>query len=356
MKYFELNLKRFFSIIPLLLVGVLIIPPAEAEQETLTILNWSEYVDPKIVKKFEKKYKVKVREIYYESDDSRDALMLASKGKGYDIIVVNGAKVEQYVKRGWISPITNKQVKNLKHIHKRWLSAFPSTNGNAVPYFWGTLGIAYRKDLVKKPITSWKQLFEPDDDLKGKIIMVRSARELIGLALIAKGYSMNSQNNKEIEEAYTLLEKQKPFVKEYAYISLAKDSSIVNGSVIAATSYNGDTLTIQEHSDNVVYVVPEEGTNLWIDYLSVSKQSTNKSLAYKFLNFINEPKNAAQLAQFLYYASPNKSAEKYLPADFKNDKIIYPGNKTLQKSETIKPIPVKTQRKYNTIYSYIVNE
>ncbi len=259
----------------------------------LTVLNWAEYMDPELLTKFEKEYKVKIREIYFESDDSRDGMMLENNGKGYDLLMVNGTKINQYVKRKWIAPVTIKQVKNMKHIYKRWQTAFPSASGYAVPYFWGTMGIAYRSDLVKKPILTWKQLFEPEENAKGKILMFRSARELIGIALKAKGYSINSTNENEIEEAFTLLEKQKPFIKDYGYLGTGKNSSILNGSVVASATYNGDALAVQEFSDKVKFSIPKEGTNLWVDYLAVSQKSQNKLLAYKFINFLNRPKNAA---------------------------------------------------------------
>lgn len=326
-----------------------------ASDKTLTILNWAEYMDPKIVKSFEKINNAKIKEIYFETDDSRNDMMLANKGKGYDIIIVNGAALSLYKKRNWLAPITKNNVKNIKHIYKKWFHAFPGANGYAVPYFWGTMGIAYRSDLVKNPITHWRQLFEPEESLKGKILMAKSARELIGIALKANGHSMNSTNKTELDKAYALLSKQKNFVKDYSYIATSEKSSIVQGDIVAATSYNGDTLAVQEYNDKIVFIVPEEGTNLWADYMVVSKHSKNKKLAYKFINFINQPKNAAQLAQFVYFASPNKAAEKFLPKEFKEDKIIYPDKKTLQKSEIFKPLPTKILRKYNSIYSLIVN-
>lgn len=149
--------------------------------------------------------------------------------------------------------------------------------------------------------------------------MFRSVRELIGVALKASGYSLNSTNENEIEEAFTLLEKQKPFINDYGYLGTGKNSSLLNGGIVASATYNGDALSLQEFSDKIKFIIPEEGTNLWVDYLTVSQKSKNKSLAYKFINFINRPKNAAQLAQYLYYPSPNKAAEKYF---LQNTKII----------------------------------
>lgn len=137
MKNDYFTIKKSILLISLSLFILLFNLEAKAEIKTLTFLNWAEYMDPELLAKFEKKYKVKVREIYFESDDSRDGMMLENDGKEYDLIIVNGTKVNQYVKRKWIAPVTTKQVKNMKHIYKRWQKAFPSASGYAVPYFGG---------------------------------------------------------------------------------------------------------------------------------------------------------------------------------------------------------------------------
>lgn len=326
-----------------------------AAENVLTILNWAEYMDPALITKYEKRNKVKIKSTYYESDDARTSMMLTNEGRGYDVIISNGPSLSLYKKKGWLAPLRKKQVNNLKHIDERWLQAFPDSKGYAVPHFWGTMGIAYRSDLVKTPITHWKQIFEPEESLKGKIVMPSSARELVGLALKANGHSLNSTNKSEIDEAYTLLKKQKKFVKEYAYIAISEKSSLVTGNIIATATYSGDALAVQEYNDKIIYVVPEEGTNIWVDYLVVSKYSRNKKLAYKFINFLNEAKNAAQLAQFVYYASPNKAAAKYLPKEFKQDSTIYPSKHVIKKSETINNLPANIVRKINSVYSLIAN-
>lgn len=343
------------SFISLLFVAFFINATCYAAADVLTILNWAEYMDPALIKKFEKHNKVKVKSTYYESDDARNSMMLANKGRGYDLIMFNGPSLSLYKKKGWLAPLTTKQVKNLKYIDKRWIQAFPKSKGLAIPHFWGTMGVAYRSDLVKSPITQWKHILEPEGSLKGKITMPRSARELVGLALKAKGYSLNSTNKSEIDEAYALLRKQKKFVRDFAYISLSEKSSLVTGDIIATVTYSGDALAVKEHNDKIVYVVPEEGSIIWIDYLGVSKFSKNKKLAYKFINFLNEAKNAAQLAQFVYYASPNKAAAKYLPKEFKQNSTIYPSKYIIDKSETTNDLPANIIRMYNSIYSLIIN-
>jgi len=326
-------------------------PTLHAEPRELVLLNWSEYLDPDLVEKFEQQCNATLREVYYESDDLRDDMMLETSGKGYDLALVNGISVDVYRKRGWLSPVSEAQIPNLKHIDSRWLAAFPGLEGYAVPYFWGTMGIAYRRDLVPAPLTSWMDIMRPAESLRGRIGMVENSRDALGMALKALGYSANSTDSSQIKAAEQLLLAQKPYVKTYAYIALNEESALVTGDVIATMIYSGDALMVQEHHEEIDYVVPSEGGNIWVDYLVVLEHSKNKELANAFLNFINEPENAAQLAEFVYYATPNKGAEKLLPAEFLEDPVIYPSEAVLGKSEFYKPLAPRAMKKRNIAFS-----
>ena len=324
------------------------------EPRELVLLNWSEYIDPDLVEKFETQFNAKLREVYFESDDLRDDMMLETDGKGYDLALVNGISVDLYRKRGWLSPVSETQIPNLIHIDKRWLEAFPGLEGYTVPYFWGTMGIAYRKDLVPAPLTSWMDILQPAGYLRGRIGMVENSRDSVGMALKALGYSANSSDSKQTKAAEQLLLAQKPHVKTYTYIALSEESALVSGDIIAAMLYSGDALMVQEHHEEIDYVVPTEGGNIWVDYLVVLENSKNKELAVAFLNFLNEPENAAQLAEFVYYATPNMAAEKLLPAEFLEDPIIYPSQAVLSRSEFYKPLPPRASKKRNIAFSRVL--
>ena len=326
-----------------------------ADPQQLTVLTWSEYMDPKLVRKFEARYKARVKFVYFESDELRDDMLL-NTDVGYDVICANGRSIKRYVRRNWLAPITVQDVPNKIHIDPHWAGAFPGTKEYAVPFFWGTVGIAYRKDLVKTPITSWKQLLNPDKELQNKIVMVKDSRDLMAVALKSRELSINTTDKKALDNAEALLLAQRPYVKDYSYVSLTKESSLVKGSAYAALAYSGDALMLAEHNENITYVVPKEGTNIWIDYLVVSKASKRKKLAMDFINFLNQPKNAAQLAQFLYYATPNRAAEKLLPREFLADPVIYPDKMLINKSEFYHELPPRTQKRYNSILPRVVGE
>ncbi len=314
-------------------------PVAQAEeQKILSILNWESYLDPEVIARFETENNVRVQQTYFVSDEDRDSKLIATRGNAFDLILISDARIAEYVKLGWIAPLDRDKLTNLKHIDPKWAKLFPESSDYAVPYFWGTLGIVYRTDLVSTPITSWKQLFVPVGELRNRIMMMEDAREIVCMGLKALGYSVNSEDPQAYREVERLLLEQRPYVKSYAYVSIAEDSPLVSGEVVAAMAYNGDALAVSEYHDKISYVLPKEGSNFWVDYFAVAAKARHPELAYKFLDFINEPKIAARQAESLYYASPNKSAEKYLSADFLANSAIYPSAESLKNSEVYQRI------------------
>ncbi|MGD8497304.1 MAG: spermidine/putrescine ABC transporter substrate-binding protein [Chromatiales bacterium] len=346
----KITVALFAALMLCLETGLAVEPPPR----DLVVLNWSEYMDPDIIARFEQAHNVKVKEIYFESDDTRDEMLVENDGRGYDLVLVNGLNLRRYHTRGWLAPITEVEVPNLKLIDPKWRTAFDAADGYAVPYFWGTLGIGYREDLVPEPITSWKQLYNPPEALRGKIVMNLSNRDLIGMGLKSLGYSANSTDPAELAAVEELLLKQQPFVREYSYVSLNEESSMVSGEILAAMLYSGDALMLQEVDERIAFQLPEEGGNLWVDYWVVLSSSKNKRLALDFIQFINEPETAAQLAEFVYYATPNQAAEKHLPAEFFEDPVIYPPEEFLERSEFFEELPPRTARRYNGMFANIV--
>ena len=346
-----------FSRFLLASVLLLLFGNAQADPEArreLIILKWADYLEESLIQSFEVQCKCKVMQVYFETDDHRDELMLTSEGVGYDVIVVNGLMIQSYRKRGWLDTIPKQGLANLKYIDPRWGNAFDAAPGYAVPYFWGTMGIAYRKDLVSEPITSWRQFFQPTEEMRGKIRLINSARDLLAGALKATGNSVNATDPKALKQTEKLLIKQRPYVDSYTYLSLAEDSALVTGETVAALMFSGDALMIKEYNENIEYVLPEEGGQIWIDHLAVAARSANKDLAWSFIDFVNKPENAAKNAEYVYYATPNKAAEKLLPREFLTDPVIYPSAETLKKSEYYKSLPPRIERKYGDVFTRVV--
>ncbi|QTA82793.1 Extracellular solute-binding protein [Desulfonema limicola] len=338
-----------------LLLGFAIIKPLDAaEKQTLVFLNWAEYLNPDLVKEFETEFNAEIKEIFFETDEMRNEKLGLTMGQGYDLVLISGSAISQYIRMQWLARLDLSRIPNIIHISPRWRDAFPGSDAYAVPYTWGTIGIAYRQDIIKTKITSWKQLFEPEESLKGKIMMIKDSNDTIGMALKALGYSINSTSAKELDQAEKLLLSQKPFVKKYSSLILSEKSGLITGSYHMAMAYNGDALTLQTRDKNIEFIVPQEGTNIWIDYLAVMRGSNKKELAYSFINFLNKPENAARSASFLYYATPNKSAEIFLEPEYLKNPVIYPDEAVLSRSEFYKPVPAQAKKKRNSIFSKLL--
>lgn len=326
----------------------------EAPTRELRLLTWPDYLDPDLVEAFEREFKTRVRFDYFDSDDARDRFVVQSDGQGFDIAVLDSSAVASYRRRGWIRPIDAAQVPNLRHIDEAIDQAYPQTSGYAVPYFWGTTGIAYRADLVPTPPRRWMDLFRPDAALVGRIMMIADSYDLIGMALKALGFSMNSADPEQIEQATALLLEQQPALRGYGTLELGPESPLITGELVAAMSYSGDAAMLMEQHDAIRYRVPEEGGPIWIDYLTIGGQGQS-DLALTFIDFLNRPEVAAQNARYLHYATPNRAAEALLPAEFLSDPLIYPPPETLARCEHYKPLSPEAVRQRVEVYSAIVH-
>lgn len=325
-----------------------------AQAKELIFLNWANYMDPDILLEFKQRTGITVKQSYFDSDTTRDELLLETEGKGFDLVLINDASMKILAQRGWLETLDEQAIPNLKHINSRWRSQFEESRAFGVPYLWGTVGIVYRKDLVPFSVSSWMDLLRPTPELHGKISMIADSADMIGMALKALGYSLNSVNEEELNEAEALLQAQAPAVKTYRYLSLNQDSALLSGKIIMSMMYNGDTYALQKYNENIAFVLPKEGGNIWTDYLSVLSASPRKEEAKQFINFLNEPEIAARLALFAHYASPNQAAEELLPQAFKNDPIIYPNGEALEKSEAYLRLPARVLKNRAAIFSRIV--
>jgi spermidine/putrescine transport system substrate-binding protein len=351
-----MNLRTLFTCLMTVLLPLWPVhsPANETSKAELVILNWADYIDPEVIADFESKHHAKVRIVNFEDDDNRNQLLLSTEGAGYDLVLVNETHVGLYRAHGWLAKLGPAEVPNLKHIDNTWMEQARDANGYAVPYFWGTLGIAYRRDLVKNPPKHWTDLFTPSAELRGRIAMLSSQRELLGVALKAGGHSLNSVDHGEVDAAMNLLLGQKPAVRAYQQALLNEKSELVTGDVSMRMMFNGDALLLQKFNANIDFLVPPEGTGLWIDFLTVMANAPNPKLAFAFLDYLNEPAVAAKNAAFVNYATPNQAAAKLMPAQYRDNPSIYPPAKTLANSELFAPLPPRALSYRNSQFTHLL--
>lgn len=327
-----------------------------AVPQELVLLTWEGYLDPDVAAEFEASHRARIRQVYFESDNERDLLLVQHAGTGFDLAMVDDVTVTAYQRKGWLRPLDEEQVPNLRHIDPALWDAYPQLKAVAAPYMQGTMGIIYRTDLAARPITSWMQLFRPAESLRGKIMMVNDPYDLLAAAMKALNQPMLSEQETHLARAEELLLAQKPFIFEYGYFDFGPESELVTGEVIAAQAFNGDYYSIQEYEENLAYVVPEEGGSLWVDSFVLLRASANPPLALRFLDFLNRPEIAARNAESIHYASCNAAARTHHSQDFLEDRIIHPPpSEPMRRSERYRMPSAVAAGRFAEIY-YSVTE
>lgn len=320
---------------------------AVTTQNTLNLYNWGDYIDPKLITKFEKQTGYHVQ---YETFDSNEAMFtkIQQGGTAYDLAVPSDYMIEKMRKANLLVPIQTKKLSNFKYLSKDFLNkSFDPHNRYSVPYFWGTLGIIYNDQEVKaSEMQHWDDLWNPK--WKDQIMLVDSARDIMGLSLISQGHSVNSTNLKEMVAAQEKLNQLSGNVKAVLADEI-KLYMIQNEAPIAVT-WSGEASEMLDANSHLHYVVPSEGSNLWFDNIVIPKTAKNIKAAYAFLNFMLDPKNAAQNAEYVGYATPNEAAMKILPAAIRQDKQFYPPASTIDKLEVYQDLGQTKVEEYNDLF------
>ena len=290
-------------------------------KEEIFVYNWGEYIDPSILKDFQKETGIKVNYDTYASNEDLYIKMTQSQDK-YDVIVPSDYMIERLIKEGLIQEINFENIPNFSGVEDILKNpSFDPENKYSVPYFWGTVGIVYNKSEVKDKVDSWDILW--NEKYKDQIIMYNSQRDTLGLALKRLGYSLNSTNEKELEEAKKSLIEQKPLV--YAYLDDDGRDVVVQGDANLSVMYSGDALLMMQQNEDLDYVVPKEGSNIWYDSMVIPKNAQNVSGAEKFINYMLKKEVQAKNAEYCVgYTSPVKGVKDLLPDEIKNSKVAYP--------------------------------
>ena len=327
--------------------------PSFGATKTLAIYNWEDYLAPEVIEAFNKAYQAEIKVIHYDSDEIKDQWLAQTGGVGIDVIVSSASTMDSYPKLGWLAPIDREKVPNIKHIENRWLDFNPGLKGYAVPYMWGSVGIVYRNDLIPEGISSWGQIFDPDSPWRSKLMLIDDSREVFGMALRSLNESINTTNLQAIEKAGKLLSSNAQLLR-FGYLSLDENNRLDRGDVWVAMVYSGDGLMLSERSDKVSYVLPQEGSYLWQDYIGVGAKSENKDLAWDFINFINQPEMAAKQSEYVQFATPNQAAKKFMSRKHLENEAVYPSADKLARSEVLSPkVSAKVIKKINNMYSRI---
>lgn len=315
--------------------------------KVLNVYNWGDYIDPDLIKKFEKEYGYKVN---YETFDSNEAMFtkIQQGGTAYDITIPSEYMIQKMKEEKLLLPLDHSKIKGLENIDSSFLNlSFDKNNKYSIPYFWGTLGIVYNDKFVDgKDIQSWDDLWRPE--LRNNVMLIDGAREVIGLGLNSLGYSLNSKNDAQLTAAVNKLRKITPNVK--AIVADEIKMYMANEESAVAVTFSGEAAEMLEQNEHLHYVIPKEGSNLWFDNMVIPKTAKNIKGAYDFINFMLEPKNAAQNAEYIGYATPNKEALKILPKEITEDEQFYPSADLMKHLEVYDNLGSKYLGIYNDLF------
>ncbi|MBF8984622.1 spermidine/putrescine ABC transporter substrate-binding protein [Lutibacter sp. B2] len=295
----------------------------------INVYNWGDYMAPGVIEDFEKEYGIKVNYEEYPTNEDMQA-KIKQGGTEYDVIFPSEYMIEAMKKEGLLQELDYNNLPNFKNIDDNLKDfTYDQKNKYSIPYLYGTMGILYNKKKVKEPVDSWNILW--NEKYKGQIIMLDSPRDTIGITLKKLGYSLNTKDIKELEEAQKELIKQKPLVK--AYLVDEYRNIMIAGEAAMSLVWSGEAIRIANENEDLAYAIPNEGTNLWFDGMAIPTTSKHKREAELFINYMMRPDVAKKTAETIGYATANKEAVKLLPEEMRNNKGLYPDGDILNEGE-----------------------
>lgn len=344
--------RRIFILTLILIMMTVILAGCGEKKPSINVYNWGDYIDESVLKDFEKEYGIKVNYSTFATNEDL-YVKLKQGGESFDVIFPSDYMIERMAREGMLQKINLDNIPNIKYVDDKYMSLdYDPNNEYSVPYMWGTVGIIYNKKMVDDPVDSWDILW--NEKYKDQIIMLNSQRETLAVALLKLGYSMNTRNVNELEEAKQELLKQRPLV--WAYQGDEVKDTMIAGEAALAVVWSGDAVYMMRENPDLDYAIPKEGTNLWFDGMCIPANAKNKEGAELFINFLCRPDIAARNAEYIGYSTPIPEARELLPDDLKNSEVAYPPDELLNsvKLEVFKdPMDIITE--YDRIWTEIMS-
>lgn len=344
--------KRFLSIFITLvfMAGVLsgcgnYYNPADYPGGRLYVYNWGEYIDDEVITEFEEEYGIKVIYDMFETNEIMYA-KLAQDPSAYDVICPSDYMIQKLIEKGLIQALDQDLIPNRENIGKQYYESscfFDPDNKYSVPYCWGTVGILYNRTMVDDVVDSWDILW--DEKYSGQILMQDSVRDAFMVALVRNGFSQNTKNPEEVDIATDDLIAQKPLVQAYV-VDQVRDKMIGDEAALGVI-YSGEAIYTARENPDLIYVVPKEGTNVWIDSWVISAGAKNVENAHKWIDFMCRRDIALRNFEYITYSTPNEVARENIEdEDIRNSEVAFP-DLTKIKSESYQYLGEDGDRLYN---------
>ncbi|MEM8749029.1 MAG: polyamine ABC transporter substrate-binding protein [Pseudomonadota bacterium] len=350
-------MNRFLKTLSLSAAIALVSGNVVAQERTLNVYNWSDYIDESIISDFTKETGIKVTYDVFDSNEILETKLLAG-GTGYDIVVPSGTFLARQISAGVFQPLDKSKLSNLD---KMWSTITERTDKYdpgaqySINYMWGTTGIGYNVAMAKERIggevVSWDTVFDPEQLAKFKdcgVHVLDAPAEIIPAALNYLGKNPDSKDKDDIAAAEALLEKMRPNVQKFH--SSEYINALANGDICLAVGWSGDVFQARDRASEadagveVGYAIPKEGALMWFDQMAIPADARNVEEAHEFLNYIMRPEVIAKASNYVYYANGNKESQGLLDKDVLEDPAIYPDEPVLAKTYITTPYDARTQR------------
>lgn len=342
-----------------LLVTLIVTGRSVKSDRVVNVCSWGEYIDESLITRFEEETGIRVN---YQTAESNEALysLIKMGGADFDVIVPSDYMIARLIEEDMLAELDYDNIPNFDLIDDTYKHlSYDPENKYTVPYTWGALGIIYNTAMVSEPITSWSAMFDPQ--YAGQVLMINNSRDAIGAALLSLGYSLNTTDESQLEEAFSLIKQAKDNGVYQAFVMDEVFGKMEGGNAAIAMYYAGDYLTMLENNEDLAFVIPEEGSNWFVDAMCVLKSSQHKDEAEEWINFIASTDANLANMDYIWYASPNAEALEEYPAYYQevNDEeldpelyeIMAPSEQTLARCELYKNLPKATLRLYDSLWT-----
>jgi spermidine/putrescine transport system substrate-binding protein len=313
------------------ILGLLFSLSTFAADKVVNVYNYTGYIPDNVLAQFTKETGITVNYSTFASDEELYAKLAASAGhSGYDVVVVSTDYLSRMIRNNLLTSLDKKKISNFKNLSPEFVNQeFDPHNSFSAPYLWGSTGfVVNRKYFPDLKFEHWSQLWDPM--FKDKLLIIDEMRTAFDVGLKVSNYSVNTQDPMQIKQAYENLVTLMPNIKLFNITG--PQSIYANEDATVGLGFNGDIYLAMQRNSNIDFIYPEDGVFLWVDSMAIPSKPPHLENAYKFINFILRADIGEQVAENIGYSSPNAAAIKLLPAEIRNNKILYPSQEELSKS------------------------
>lgn len=326
-----------------LLLFMAAVPFSYGAGKVLNLYIWSEYIPEQVLADFTKETGIKVNISTYDSNEAMYA-KVKLVGKGYDLVVPSSDYVGLMRREGLLTLIDIKKISNFNLIDPQFTNkSFDPGNAYSVPYMWGSTALVLNTSILPaQTVQKMADLWKPE--LKGNLILPNDAREVLGIGLKVLGYSINEKDPEHLRQAYEKLRSLMPQVR--VFDSDSPKQALLSGEVAAGLVYNGEAYIANGENKAIHYIYPPEGFSLWLDSFCIPRGATNVDAAYRFIDYVLQPRVSGTISESMGYSSPIAKVFEFLPAEMKNNVIVNPPPQDAARGEFLDSLDANTLKLY----------